>query len=262
MGTSATPNNDSAEDTKEAFRAETLHAEDEEALDWAGLDGQPVKEGEEQNADEEAGAVTTPLVEDTPRIESKPAPHNMLHAHTPVTSKAASMQRSPVINSGTPGIPKPEDCGVDWDPPLHDMPPPDEAMEPLTQQSPEQIRAPTGVGEPLELLRGEASRRAMGQTSPALVHAQEGKMPIGEAHGCPPDLANPQTQGSIAWEPGSLDPKAHIHAHRAQRPVLDKGACMRPNPWPNLGVVNALHMLAPCHTPVALGALDEEEVDL
>ena len=130
-GTSATPNNDLAEDAEEAFHAKTSCVEDEEALNWAGLDGRPVKEGEEWNADKEAGAVTTLLVEDAPRIESRPAPHNMLHAHTSM-SKAASTQRSPAINSGTPGIPKPEDCGADWDLPLHDTLPPDEAAEPLT----------------------------------------------------------------------------------------------------------------------------------
>jgi len=188
-------------------------------------------------------------------------PRNALHAHTPITSEAASMQRSPAANSGTPEIPKPEDRGTDWDPPLHDTPP-DEAVEPLTQQSPEQIQAPTGVGEPLELLQGEASRRAMGQMSPAPVHAREGKMPVGEAHGRPPDLANPQTQSSIAWEPGSVDPKAHVRAHQARRPVLDEGARMRPDPWPNLGVVNAWHVPTPCHSPASLGAPDEEEVDL
>ena len=99
----------------------------------------------------------------------------------------------------------------------------------------------------------------MGQMTPALAHTQEGKMPVREAHGCPPDLANPQTQGSITWEPGSLDPKAHVHAHQVQRPVLDEGAHMYPNPWPNLGVLNASHAPAPNHTPVALGALDEKE---
>ncbi len=114
-GTSATPDNDSAEDAEEAFRAKTSRAEDEEALDWAGLDDQPVKEGEEWNADEEAGAVTTPLVEDAPRIESRPTPHNALHAHTP-TSEAASTQRSPAVNSGTPGIPEPEDRGRELGP--------------------------------------------------------------------------------------------------------------------------------------------------
>jgi len=36
--TSATPDNDSAEDAKEAFHTKTSYMEDEEALDWAGLD--------------------------------------------------------------------------------------------------------------------------------------------------------------------------------------------------------------------------------
>src|SRR5260221_97267 len=146
LGTLATPDNDSAEYAEEAFCAKTLHAEDEEALDWAGLNGRPVKEGEEQDVDEEAGAVATPLVEDAPRIESKPAPHIVLHAHE-LTSEAARAQRSPAVNSGTPGTTKPEDRGTDWDPPLHDTPPPDKAVEqPLTQQLPEQIRAPTNAG--------------------------------------------------------------------------------------------------------------------
>jgi len=91
MGMSATPDNDLAEDAEEAFCAKMSCLEDEEALDWAGLDNQPVKEGEERNADEEAGAVTTLLVEDAPHIKSKPAPHNTLHVHTPITSEAASM---------------------------------------------------------------------------------------------------------------------------------------------------------------------------
>jgi len=56
-----------------------------------------------------------------------------------------------------PGIPEPEDRSVDWDLPLHDTLPPDEAVEPLTQQSPEQIRAPTSVGEQLESLWGKTS---------------------------------------------------------------------------------------------------------
>jgi len=58
-GTSATPNNDSAEDAEEAFRAETSGAEDEEAFDRAGLEGRLVKEDEEWDADEEAGLVAT-----------------------------------------------------------------------------------------------------------------------------------------------------------------------------------------------------------
>jgi len=158
----STPDNDSAEDAEEAFCTKMSRVENEEALNWARLDSWPVKEGEEWNTDEKARAVTIPLVEDTPCIESRLAPHNMLHTHTPVTSKAASMQCLPAIISGTPGIPEPEDHGMDWDPLLHDMLPPDEAMEPLTQQLPKQIRPPTNVGEPLELLWGEASWYTIG----------------------------------------------------------------------------------------------------
>jgi len=260
-GTSATPNNDSAEDAEEAFHAETSGAEDEEAFDRAGLEGRLVKEDEEWDANEEAGVVTTSLMEDAPCTESRPAPHNALHAHTP-TSKAASTQRSPGVNSGTPGIPEPEDRGADWDPLLHDTLPPDEAAEPLTHRPPEQIRAPTKAGGQLESLRGKTLWRAMGQTSPVLVRAPEGKMPVGEAHGRPPDLANLSALGSTVWEPEPDDPKAHVRVHQARRPVFDEGARMRPDPWPNLGVLNASHAPAPNHTLAALGALEEEEDNL
>jgi hypothetical protein len=54
----------------------------------------------------------------------------------------------------------------------------------------------------------------MGQMSPMLVHALEGKMPIREAHGQPPDFPNPQMQGFTTWEPESVDPKAHIRVHQ------------------------------------------------
>jgi hypothetical protein len=77
-GTSATPDKDSEEDTEETFRAETSGAEDEEAL---------VKE-EGWDADEEAG-VTTLLVDDAPRTESTPVPHNVLHAPAPSHTSAA-----------------------------------------------------------------------------------------------------------------------------------------------------------------------------
>jgi len=87
-GTSATPDKDSEEDTEETFRAETSGAEDGEALDRAGLDGRLVKEEEEWNTDEEAG-VTTLLVEDAPRTESTPVPHNALHAPAPSHTPAA-----------------------------------------------------------------------------------------------------------------------------------------------------------------------------
>ena len=129
-------------------------------------------------------------------------------------------------------------------------------------RSPEQIQAHTDAGGALKSLWGEALRRAMGQTNPAPARAPEGEMPIGEAHGRPPDLPDLQAQGSTVWEPGFVDPKAHVRAHQVRRPVLDEGAHMRPNPWPNLGVVNALHVPPPCHTPVALGAPDEEELPL
>jgi len=62
-------------------------------------------------------------------------------------------------------------------------------------------------------------------------------MPIGEAHGYPPDFPDPQTQGSTIWEPESDDPKARGCATRARRPVLHEGGRVRPDPRPNLGVV-------------------------
>jgi len=74
-----------------------------------------------------------------------------------------------VVNAGMPVTPKPEDHGTDLDPP-----PPDEAAEPPTQQSPEQIRGPTNEGEPLESLRGEQTRRATGQMELMLAGAPGG----------------------------------------------------------------------------------------
>ena len=88
-GTSATPDSDSDDDAKKAFRTETLGVEDEHALGRAGLYGRLVKEGEEWDADEEAGACTTTLVVDAPHVESRPIPYNALHvcvhSHTPAT---------------------------------------------------------------------------------------------------------------------------------------------------------------------------------
>jgi len=63
----------------EAFHAETWGTGDENDLDWAGLNDRLVKEGEEWDVEEEAGAVTTPLEDSAPRTESKPAPHIALH---------------------------------------------------------------------------------------------------------------------------------------------------------------------------------------
>jgi len=88
----------------------------------------------------------------------------------------------------------------------------------------------------LESLRGEASRRMMGQMGQTSTRALEGKTPIGEAHGRPPNLPDPQTQGSIVWEPEFDDPKPCLYPSGAEA-VLDKGACVRPDLWPSLSVV-------------------------
>ena len=47
----------------------------------------------------------------------------------------------------------------------------------------------------------------MGQASPTLGRALEGKSPTREAHGRPPDVPNPQTLGSTVWDPVSVDPR-------------------------------------------------------
>jgi hypothetical protein len=175
-------------------------------------------------------------LEDAPCAKSRPTPHNALHVHTP-TSEAAGTQRSPVVNAGTPATPEP-DHGADLDPPPYDMPPPVEAAGTPNHHPPEQIRGLTNEGEPLESLQGEQTRRATGQMGLTLAHAPEGKTPIGEAHGRPPDLPDPLTQGSTVWEPESDHPKARVHVHQARRPVLDEGAHTRPDPWPSPSVVN------------------------
>ena len=154
----------------------------------------------------------------------------------PTTSKAASMQHSPAVNTGTLAIPILAH-GVVLEPLLHDLLPPDEAGKPPDHHLPKQIQAPNKAGWPLELLPGEALQCAMGQTGLTLAHALEGQMPVGEAHGHPPDLPNLQRQGSIVWEPVFVIPKACVRGHEAWRPVLDEGAQTRPDPWPNLGIV-------------------------
>jgi len=62
-----------------AFCAEIWGAEDEGDLDWAGPDDQLVKEGEEQEAEEEAGAATLPEEDSAPCTGSQPTPHNAPH---------------------------------------------------------------------------------------------------------------------------------------------------------------------------------------
>jgi len=62
-------------------------------------------------------------------------------------------------------------------------------------------------------------------------------MPIGEAHGHLPDSPDPQRQGSAVREPEPDNLNVRVRAHQTWRPVLDDSAHMRPDPWPNLGVV-------------------------
>ena len=72
-------------DEWEAFRAETWGAEDDEGSDRAGFGIQLVKEGEEMDVEEEAGAATLLEEDSAPRGESQPAPpapHNALHTLT------------------------------------------------------------------------------------------------------------------------------------------------------------------------------------
>jgi len=63
-------------DKWEAFHAETWGMEDEDDTDWARLEGQPVKKGEECDVKEDAKE------EDTPHSESQLAPCNTPCAHT------------------------------------------------------------------------------------------------------------------------------------------------------------------------------------
>jgi len=154
----------------------------------------------------------------------------------PTTPEAASTQCSLAVDTETPAILVP-DHGVDLELQPHDaLPLPNEATEHPIHQAPEQIRAPTEVGGPLESLLGEASQHVIGQMVLTSAHALEGKTPIREAHGRPPDTPDPQRQGSTAWEPMFAIPKACVHMHKAQRPVLDKDAHTRPDPWPSPGI--------------------------
>jgi len=123
----------------------------------------------------------------------------------PTTPEAASMQHSLAVDTETLAIPVPEH-GADLEPQPHDTPPPpNEGAEPPIYQLPKQVRAPTEVEGPLP---GEESQCATGQRGPTSAWTHEGMMPIGEAHGRPPDLPNPQMQGSIVWEPAFAAPKA------------------------------------------------------
>jgi len=114
---------------------------------------------------------------------------------------------------------------------------PNEATKPPICQQPEQTQAPTRVGGLLESLLGEAPWCVTGQMGLTLAWTYEGQMPIGEAHGRPPDLPNLQRQSSINWEPVFVVPKACVHVHKVRRPVPDKGAHTCPDPWPSPGII-------------------------
>ena len=76
----------------------------------------------------------------------------------------------------------------------------------------------------MESLQSETSRHAMGAMGLTLVREPEGRKPIGEAHGRPPDLPDLQMQGSAV-----CDSKAHVRAAQARRLVhaLIRGPAMR-----------------------------------
>ena len=86
---------------------------------------------------------------------------------------------------GTSAIPEPGPS-ADLEPPPHATPLPDEGAVHHIHQPPKQYRAPTEVGESVESLRGEASRRMRGQMGLTSVHTLEGEMSTEEAHGRPP----------------------------------------------------------------------------
>jgi len=171
---------------------------------------------------------------------------------SPTTPEAASMQRSLAVNTEMPAIPVP-DHSVDLELQVHNAPlPPNKAAEHPIHQAPEQIQAPTKVGGPLESLPGEALQCAMGQMVLTSAHAHEGKMPIREAHSRPPDIPNPQRQGSTAWEPASqLEGEKNIHLrcvgselHAAPSTPQNSSSSFSPSPFLPLNTLthkNSLH---------------------
>ena len=76
-----------------------------------------------------------------------------------------------------------------------------------------------------------------GPDKPASARASEGKTPVREAHGRPPDFPNLQMQGSTVWEPNSIGPKAHVRVHQARTPIPDVGAREPPDLWPSPGII-------------------------
>jgi hypothetical protein len=145
-------------------------------------------------------------------------------SHT--TSEAARTQRSTPVNPRTSAIEEPESTGrASMAPPPLDTPPPEEVAEPPDLPSPEQIRAPVDAEGLLESSRGEALWHATWHKSPMSVRTLRGTAPLGEAHGCPPNLLDGRIENPIVLESGIVVPKA-------RKPVLIEGEPARPDPGP------------------------------
>jgi hypothetical protein len=106
---------------------------------------------------------------------------------------------------------------------------------------------PPEVGGPLESLRGEAPWRTMGQMSPTSARAPKGKTPVGKAPMRPPDLPDPQTQGSAVQEPESINPKVPVRAAQARKPIFDKDARTHRDSSPSLGIADICSGSASLH---------------
>jgi hypothetical protein len=77
-----------SDNNDEAFHAELMGAEDEDALNWAGFEDQLVKKGKDWCIEEEADAATL-KEKDTPRSEAQPIPYHAQHAHAIMDTPAA-----------------------------------------------------------------------------------------------------------------------------------------------------------------------------
>ena len=157
--------------------------------------------------------------------------------HPSILLRTESSPRLPVIETGTQATRKSRPSANTEPPPL-DLPPLKGATETLGSSQPEQIQAPTHVERLSELLQGKKSRRATGQDSQVSARVLEGRTPLGMAHGRPPDPADPYMQGSTVLERNTVDPKALVHVHQAQRPVPNEGADVHIDPWPNPGTIH------------------------
>ena len=151
--------------------------------------------------------------------------------------RTASPPRSPVRETGTWATRELRPSANTDTPPLN-LAPLKGAAETPGSTVPEQIQAPAHVERPSESLRGKETWHATEQDSQVPAHALKGEMPLGMAHGHPPDPADPHTQGSTILEQNTIDPKALVRVHQVWRPVPDEIASMHIDPWPNLGTIH------------------------